>query len=240
MELLEPATKETLWHKMRDDLKAYIPNVADADLLMCCCCGRFLPFSCFSLEHIIPKQSWKDDPKFVKDNVFANVRSGNILLCQKELKVKGQIFCRLGCNSFKGRNYDIWLRQVFNTTATAGKNFHTGHHVSLIAAGYLAMFARYGYQIALTKSGIIIRNQFFSPTKFISKFPADCQIVLMGEKPTVYNTGDLLYGRHPFLFRSREIGVLLECVVCQYAFRYLVIPALRSQGRFHLLPLGTL
>ena len=200
MEFLESATKEILWHKMRDDLKTYIPDVADTNLLMCCCCGRFLPFSQFSLEHIIPKQSLKDDPKFVRDNVFANVRSGNILLCQKELKIKGQSFYRLGCNSFKGRNYDTWLRQVFNRTATAGKNFHTGHHVALVAAAYLAMFAKYGYQVVLTSCGIVTRSQFFNPTKFINEFPLSSQMILMGEKPTVRDEGDLSVWEKPFSF----------------------------------------
>ena len=133
--------------------------------------------------------------------MFSNVRSGNILLCQKELKIKGQSFYRLGCNSFKGKNYDTWLREVFNRTATAENKFHSGHHVALIAAAYLAMFAKYGYQVALTRYGIITRSQFFNPTKFIPEFPLSSQMVLMGEKPTVHNESDLSLWERPFSFK---------------------------------------
>lgn len=200
MDFMQPATKDVLWQKMRSDLIRYIPRVADTNLLMCCCCGRFLPCSQFSIEHIIPKQSLKDDPTIVKEKVFSNIRSGNILLCQKELRINGQPFHRLGCNSYKGKNYDQFLKEVFNRTVLGKKDFHSGHHVALVAAAYLAMVAKYGYQIALTKSGLITRSQFFNPTKFLDGFPTLSQMVLMGEKPTVYDQNDLSIWETPFSF----------------------------------------
>jgi hypothetical protein len=43
-----PGLKEILWHRMRDDLKNYIPEVANTELLICPTCCRFLPFEHFN------------------------------------------------------------------------------------------------------------------------------------------------------------------------------------------------
>ena len=66
MDILAASIKENLWHKMRSDLASYIPQLTENNLLMCCTCGRFLPYEDFSLEHIIPRQALADDPKEIK------------------------------------------------------------------------------------------------------------------------------------------------------------------------------
>ena len=92
MDLLAASIKENLWHKLRQDLQSYIPEISQTDRLMCCVCGRFLPYDDFSLEHIIPQQALADDPREIKANpeTTVNARSGVILLCRKRLLIKGQ------------------------------------------------------------------------------------------------------------------------------------------------------
>jgi hypothetical protein len=67
-----PGLKEILWHQMRDDLKVYMPQVADTNLLMCPTCCRFIPIEDFSIEHVIPKQSLKDDSAIVREAIPTN------------------------------------------------------------------------------------------------------------------------------------------------------------------------
>ncbi len=89
--MMEPSIKERLWHKMRGDLAGYVPDIAGSQLLMCCACGRFLPQECFNLEHLVPQQALKADPKNVRGNPAtpANIRAGNLLLCKEPLRHKG-------------------------------------------------------------------------------------------------------------------------------------------------------
>jgi hypothetical protein len=87
-----PGLKEILWHKMRDDLKHYIPQIANTDLLMCPTCCRFLPFEHFNVEHVIPQQALADDPAEVRAAIPRSERSVTILLCMKELLIKGRSF----------------------------------------------------------------------------------------------------------------------------------------------------
>jgi hypothetical protein len=106
-EILTASIEDGLWHKMRQDLANFVPEIAGNQLLMCCACGRFLPREWFDLEHLIPQQALKRDPDAVRTNPLtpANVRSKNLLLCKKELKVKGKngaVAYRNGCNSWKG------------------------------------------------------------------------------------------------------------------------------------------
>ena len=114
----EPSMKETLWHKLRADLSLYVPEISNSELLMCCCCGRFLSQEQFSLEHIVPKQALADDPVQVRVHPEApvNARSELTLLCKKNLYIKGQKFSSAGCNSWKGRFYDGCIREALNGT----------------------------------------------------------------------------------------------------------------------------
>ena len=109
-----PSIKDNLWHNMRDNLINFYPAIASDRLLMCCCCGRFLPFDAFSLEHLIPKQAVKQDPVQVRNNTATpvNIRAGNLLLCQKPLKIKGHVVWEKGCNSWKGKHYDHAIRDL--------------------------------------------------------------------------------------------------------------------------------
>ena len=165
--------KERLWHTMRADLIRYIPEIENTDLLMCCTCGRFLPINDFSVEHIIPRQSLAQDPEAVRLQIPANERSGLTLLCKKRLLLKGEKFHGNGCNGYKGAYYDSRMKDVFNRSIFQ-KNFDAGHTLSVFAGAYLAMVSEYGYQISLTRSGMISRQQFFLRDGSIGK----CQHVV--------------------------------------------------------------
>jgi hypothetical protein len=169
MDLLTASIKEELWHKMRQDLAGYAPEVSDSNQLMCCACGRFLPPEHYSLEHIIPRQALADDPQPVKDKVTANERSGNLLLCTKPLRIKEKTVYENGCNSWKGRFFDRPLRELLNGRAIAfpRTRFTMQYSIAMTCVAYLAMVFEFGYQVALTPSGLLMRRQFFVPHKFL-------------------------------------------------------------------------
>jgi len=52
-EVLRASIRDQLWHRMRQDLAKFVPEIHGNELLMCCTCGRFLPRECFDLEHLI-------------------------------------------------------------------------------------------------------------------------------------------------------------------------------------------
>jgi hypothetical protein len=109
VDVYSASIKEMLWHKMRADLAKFVPEVSHNQLLMCCACGRFLTQEFFDLEHLIPQQSLKLDPTAVQLNADTpkNTRAGNLLLCKKLLRVKGLKVYNNGCNSWKGKHYEL-------------------------------------------------------------------------------------------------------------------------------------
>lgn len=195
-----PGLKEILWHSMRDDLKQYIPEVANTDLLMCPTCCRFLTSEHFNIEHVIPQQALADDPAEVRIAIPRNERSATTLLCKRELLIKGKKVYDNGCNSWKGRFYDKFLREIFNTRVIKRNNFTSRHHVALFNAGYLGLFAKYGYQITLVRSGLVMRKQFFNPNRFNQDVPIKCQMALMGEPRLIYDEQNARYWAPPFKF----------------------------------------
>jgi hypothetical protein len=118
-EVMTASIRDQLWHRMRQDLMKFVPAISGNQLLMCCACGRFLPQECFDLDHLIPQQALKQDPKAVRANPAtpANTRAGNLLLCKKPLKIKGSVVHGNGCNSWKGKFYDKAISQLISTTA---------------------------------------------------------------------------------------------------------------------------
>ncbi len=199
-----PGLKEILWHKMRDDLKKYIPQVANTEVLMCPTCCRFLPFEHFDVEHIIPQQVLNDDPVDVREAISRNERSVTVLLCKKRLLIKGRKVYDNGCNSWKGRFYDKFLREVFNGSVMKRKGFTSRHQVALFSACYLGLFAKYGFQITLVPSGLIMRRQFFNPNKFNRDVPVNCQRVLMGEPAKGFDKNDVRFWVPPFNFSVEQ------------------------------------
>lgn len=184
---IDEASKERkLWFSMQSDLSKFFPHAPDQDVLMCPMCGRFLPFGNFSLEHIIPQQALGDDPKEVKALATTNERSGNILLCSKPLRIRDGVFHPNGCNGWKGKFYDKQLREVLNGRAMgASTRVPTSerHIIALLVAAFLGMIREYGYQIALTPSGILLREQFFSPNSFRKNMPVTSQMILGADMP---------------------------------------------------------
>lgn len=215
MNVVDPSVKEKLWHQLQGDLATYIPEIVSAGLLMCCTCGRFLPFEKFNLEHIIPQQALLDDPPEIKSNPAAtkNVRSGTTLLCNEPLRVSGTTVHRNGCNSWKGKFFDKAIREAFNgrMDGPAYKRPTDQHLIALLCMAYLAMVARFGYQIALIPSGLLMRQQFFRPHSFHKNMPPNCQMVLGAPAPQ-YRDEHLDLWLHPFKF---EIGRSSCIVVCR-------------------------
>lgn len=150
---------------------------------MCCTCGRFLPQEDFDLEHLIPQQALKIDPITVRNNPETpkNVRAGNLLLCRKPLKYRNNVVYKNGCNSWKGRFYDGAIADLLSGNALKKQRKGQGHHiVAALSLGYLAMVSEFGYQVALTQSGLLLRQQFFHPSGLLKTLPIQSQMLVVG------------------------------------------------------------
>ena len=218
MEIDDPSTKDTLWHTMRADFEQYYPETKNNNLLMCCACGRLLPVEAFTVEHILPQQMLQDDPPEVKANPVTTrgVRAGLTLLCNAPLRPREGQTRRLGCNAWKGQFYDTALREVLSGTIQAHKfkPITDNHTIALLCAAYLGMAREYGYQIALTAAGNLMRRQFFLPRTFHRDLPLRSQMFLMGQPPE-YTEGHLDFWSRPFKIEIDRGSclVLLRAVV---------------------------
>ena len=182
---------------MRDDLKTLVPWFADKELLLCPTCCRALRFEDFSLEHMIPQQAISEDPAEVRTAINRNERSGTTLLCQIPLYVAGQLAHPLGCNNWKGKFYDPFIRKALRSLP---KDFSQRHHIALFSACYLGAVERFGYQIALSPTGLIMRRQFFSPNAWLKDVPDTCQMMLAGEEVKAFSEEMRSYWSEPFKF----------------------------------------
>jgi hypothetical protein len=213
MDISAPALHEKLWHSMRADLVQYAPQIADDDRLMCCCCGRFLQKSDFDLEHIIPQAAVADDPAQVRELFTVNERSKNLLLCKRPLEVKGVRFHPKGCNNWKGKFFDARIREVMNGSAL-GDNIHrpfsSQHSAAMMALAYLGLIHRYGYQIALTPSGLLMRRQFFSPGRLRTELSGWPWGAMLSGRPFPYDPTNLSIWTNPFSFAPEPD----RCIVC--------------------------
>jgi hypothetical protein len=185
---------------------SYVPEIAGNRLLMCCACGRFLPQEFFDLEHLIPQQALRHDPHVVRTNPAtpANVRAGNLLLCKKPLKHKGNAVHGNGCNSWKGRFYDSPISELLSGKAWQPQECTQVHIIAAIGLAYLAMVAEFGYVVTLMRSGLLMREQFFSPYKFHPALPLRSQMLLGGSIPVT--SPDARMWATPFSFRFQNMG----------------------------------
>lgn len=211
-----PNQKEILWHRMRSDLKSLVPWFHDDDLLFCPTCCRPLKFENFSVEHIIPKQALSCDPVDVRNAIPQNERSGLTLLCSVSLVLKGKRIPGHGCNSWKGKYFDPYIRELVKPDFHASK-IHSRHQVSLLSAGYLALFRKFGYQVALSHSGLLLRRQFFSPNAFLKDMPLNCQMILAGAGLSKFDEDLREYWSEPFKIQIEGATALI--VVRSVAFR---------------------
>jgi hypothetical protein len=203
-DLLTASIKERLWHKLRQDLANYIPAITQNQLRMCCACGRFLPQDSFDLEHLIPQQAVKQDPEIIRANpeTPANVRSGNLLLCKEPLLIKGRRIWNNGCNSWKGRFYDKPITElIFGKALNAVTDLHI---IAALSVAYLAMVAEFGYIIVLMQSGMLMRQQFFSPHKFHRQLHPRHQMLLGGMLPV--SSPEARLWSNPFSFSFDSPG----------------------------------
>ena len=205
-----PALKDKLWQKMLSNLAEFVPEVIECDKLMCCACGRFLPKEDFDVEHMIPRQAIKCDPEKVRGNPAtpANVRAGTILLCTKPLHYRNSRFYNNGCNSWKGKHYDGSLSQIFTgkiaqPQKTKARNAHIIGGLSL---AYLAMVSEFGYIVALMQSGRLLREQFFTPSKFVKGLGTKYQAIFMGAPHT--DPSDPVWA-NPFAFHFEDQSCLV-------------------------------
>jgi hypothetical protein len=192
-----PSLKQTLWQKLRSDLVSLIPWFADDERLLCPTCLRPLKFDDFSLEHTIPRQALADDPIAVRATISVNQRSGVTLLCRKQLAVKNKRVPGHGCNSWKGKFYDPFLKEVFRVDFLQ-QQINSRHQIALFATSYLGLFGRYGYQVSLLPSGLLMRRQFFQPNTFLREIPISCQMVVAGSPPMSYDDNTHDYWSEPF------------------------------------------
>lgn len=199
-DLYKASIRDALWHKMRQDLAKFAPHITDDQLLMCCACGRLLPQDCFDLEHLVPQQAVKQDPAAVKANPLTpvNSRSGNLLLCKEPLRIKGKVFYRNGCNSWKGRVYDPVLNNLVAGNGLKAERCTQVHIIGALSLAYLAMVAEFGYIVTLMPSGRLMREQFFNPKKYHPAMPDRCQMILGGSLPV--KMPDARMWSNPFFF----------------------------------------
>lgn len=205
-----PALKDILWHKMHGDLKSLVPWFTSHEQILCPVCFRPLRYDDFSLEHIIPKQVVADDPDEVRAAISRNERSGMTLLCRKPLLINQKIIYNNGCNSWKGKHFDPLLKDIFKPEIWT-RQFTSQHHVALFCAGYLGLVRKFGYQIALMPSGLLMRNQFFHPHTFVKEFPIGNRMVLTGDATVEYSEDTSEFWSDPFRFSVGE-GVALTMV----------------------------
>ncbi|RUU02335.1 hypothetical protein EOD23_20010 [Mesorhizobium sp. USDA-HM6] len=194
-----PNLKEILWENNRSDLVKYVPKCPD-DLILCPTCCRFLKYDDFSIEHIVPQQALDDDDASVKKNLTKSDRSVVTLLCNKQLLINGKRIYANGCNSWKGRFYDKFLRDIFNAKIVNSKQATTRHQIALLMAAFIAMFERFGYQVALTPSAAVMRHQFFNPDRFIRGVPLKSQMILLGSPQGEFKEDIKSYWVPPFKF----------------------------------------
>lgn len=175
-----PRLKDKLWHTMRSDLSALVPWFSDQDVLLCPICCRPLGFEEFFVEHIIPKQALAVDPGPIRSSIPHNERSKLTFLCRKPLIIKNKRIPGHGCNSWKGKFYDPFLRDLLSADFRTAR-VNSRHQLALCAVGYLGLFRRFGFQIALLPSGLLMRRQFFHPNSFLRDVPMSSQMIFTGE-----------------------------------------------------------
>lgn len=179
-----PDYKRTIWTTMREDLVRHVPAFEDDERLLCPICCRALGYDKFSIEHILPKQAVRHDPPDVREALSVNERSSLTLLCSETLVVNGKPYPK-GCNGWKGRNFDPRIADLIKAVSFPSR-FSDGHIIAFLAVGYLGIFQRYGYRVALTTGGLILRNQFFNPNRFTKNLPMTSQMILRADPRRVY------------------------------------------------------
>jgi hypothetical protein len=192
-----PGEREKIWYRMRDDLKSLATWFADYDLLLCPTRLRHITFEEFSLEHIIPQQALDDDHKTARDAETRNQRAGLTLLCSEPLIVKEKLVGGKGCNNRKGRYFDGFIRQILLGQPDKGTP-PSSHQISIFILGYLALFRQYGYRISLSRSGLLMRNQFFNPNNFLKDVPDKCQMLTWGPRLSEFDDNIKSYWDEPF------------------------------------------
>lgn len=205
-----PDQKMKLWTAMREDLMLYLPAFRDNDKLICPICCRSLKYEQFSVEHILPQQAVKTDPSDVQAAIVKNVRSGLTLLCSETLTVNGKAHAK-GCNGWKGRHFDSHIATLFKPGPFPSQ-FSDGHIIAFLMVGYLGLFKQYGYRVALTEGGLVLRNQFFNPRRFTKNLPITSQMVLRADPRTKYSSEAHAYWSEPVKVYSegRRATVLIR------------------------------
>jgi hypothetical protein len=93
-----------------------------------------------------------------------------------------------GSNSWKGRFYDGPISDIFSERAMgAGRQITNALIIGGLVIGYLAMVAEFGYVVALMRSGLLMREQFFRPNKFHPNIGTRYQLLLGGARFTSPN-----------------------------------------------------
>lgn len=190
-------------------MKSLAPWFADCDLLLCPTCLRRIPFEEFSLEHIIPQQALGGDHKTAQEAVTRNQRSCLTLQCSKRLVIKDKLIAEKGCNGWKGKHFDRFIRQILQGRMDR-MDVTTRHNVALLAFGYLALFRQYGYRISLSRSGVLMRHQFFNAGVFWKDLPEKCQMLLGGPPLSEFNDNIKSYWHDPFKITIHDAFALVS------------------------------
>jgi hypothetical protein len=79
----------------------------------------------------------------------------------------------------------------------------------MFAVGYLALFSKFGYRVALSSGGLLMRRQFFAPNAFLNDVPHKYQIILGGQVLTQFDEHNGSYWSDPFNFHIEGDSVCL-------------------------------
>jgi hypothetical protein len=167
-------------------------------------------------------QAVKCDPEEVRKNpeTPANVRAGTILLCTRPLHYRGARFYNNGCNSWKGKNYDGPMTRIFTGKVGQHRNKHAQNTLIVggLALAYLAMVSEFGYVVTLMQSGLVLREQFFNPTRFQKGLGTKFKAIFMA--PPHEDPNDPIWA-NPLRLSNWRSGLPRYCSKLRYFPTYL-------------------
>lgn len=192
--------EERLFDILRANLVATHPEHEDADHILCPLCLRPMTVADVkSVEHIIPSNTLKDDPDFMRA-VPLSYRAGLTVLCRESRDIGGKS-ANQGCNGFKGSTYDRLFNGMMQGRELKDGEVWNRHTVAVLTMAYLAAFQQHGYGYILDDAFEPIRRQFDRPDDVVTDWMHDAHIWRGAHDPNgkIWATSSGL----PFVFGGR-------------------------------------
>lgn len=158
---------EEVFDVLHDNLVAVKHEYSGKNVILCPICLREMNKSEViggGIEHIIPQNVVRDDPKEMKRLGTKNQRCGVTVLCRRPrpCKANGRE-CKEGCNGLKGRFFDRLYTRKLNYIQISSEELTHRHGVAILVMAYLGAFQLFGYEYILRPQLDEIREQFDYP-----------------------------------------------------------------------------